>query len=705
MFARVHPAEDVQSGNKGSCTDLARYLEKEAGEGHRFFSHTENEVSPGEVIYKIDHNKKGLTNDDAKFFMLSLNPSEAEQRHIIGRDVSDLSELSGDEREAVFKKLEDFTREAMNDYARNFGRDNIKSGSDLMYYARIETERTYKKTDEAVRTGTAKIGEVKPGLNMHVHIIVSRKSLDGKTKLSPGAASTGNTWELNGQTVKRGFNHENWKTAVQETFNKTFAYQAIKDEVYTPKAAPERETVLNSVINPDLKALLTDEQFTAANQIVAAMREQGYTHQVRKGVHTFSNENESIRIEHRDLKVFESPLSDERMNDIVSRFDLAKYENNPDTYNDNGLKVKNISFSTLQPDEAHPERKTLKDVSYSVIYDEQTKTTVPLSNVKKYAYENKINLIKSDLNKEVILNRVKNPDLKTLLTDERFTAANQIVAAMREQGYNHQTRKGIHFFSKEIEGKEIKVSVRHSDLVKFEVQPTPEQMNDIIKRFNLYKYRQEKNTYKDNDLSGKEISFSTYKPGKDGRKELKDISYSVLRDRQNKITVPVSAIRKYARENDINLMDRFVHSEAIGNKDLRECLQNPELKTIKQINNEMNRRGYVVTYNQENKTYTYTKGGESYKISRSDLRQFTGYAREERDGHRQNRSATEKAAGTVKHKIMNKIKNEILGDNFRTERMLSKNVNIAVKLVTNPASLKMMIIKKAINFLNPLKEM
>lgn len=37
MFAKVHPAEDVKSGNTGSCHDLVRYLEKETGEGQRFF--------------------------------------------------------------------------------------------------------------------------------------------------------------------------------------------------------------------------------------------------------------------------------------------------------------------------------------------------------------------------------------------------------------------------------------------------------------------------------------------------------------------------------------------------------------------------------------------------------------------------------------------------------------------------------------------
>ena len=94
MFAKVHPAEDVKSGNTGSCHDLVRYLEKETGEGQRFFSHTEQDISPERVIMDIDGNKKALGANDAKFFMLSLNPSQSEQMHLIGRKVDDFKELT-----------------------------------------------------------------------------------------------------------------------------------------------------------------------------------------------------------------------------------------------------------------------------------------------------------------------------------------------------------------------------------------------------------------------------------------------------------------------------------------------------------------------------------------------------------------------------------------------------------------------------------
>lgn len=385
MFAKVHPAEDVKSGNTGSCHDLVRYLEKETGEGQRFFSHTEQDISPERVIMDIDGNKKALGANDAKFFMLSLNPSQSEQMHLIGRKVDDFKELTPQEKKEVFQKLEAFTRSAMDEYALNFGRDNIRGGQDLMYYARVETERSYHPEDEEVKQGIARIGEPKPGLNLHVHVIVSRKSLDGKVKLSPGAKSAGNTWELEGRgTVKRGFSHEGWKVRVQECFNRKFDYQAKEGETYV---RPQVSAEIGKITNPELKRILQDEQFTAANQIVAAMREQGYTHQVRKGVHSFSREGEVFQVEHRLLKAFEQPLSDEQLKSITERFDLTKYEANPAGYRENGLQVKDISFSTYVKDEAQKGEKALK--SYPLVFGKEERQRVSKTTGSSRGGENR----------------------------------------------------------------------------------------------------------------------------------------------------------------------------------------------------------------------------------------------------------------------------------------------------------------------------
>lgn len=730
MFAIVHPPGDVKGGNKGSCYDLAIYLSKEQGRGQNFFSHTEDNVTVEDVIININNNKKAIGKDEAKFYMLSLNPSHAEQEHLIGRSVNDVSELTEEERQAVFRKLETFTRSAMDEYAKNFERDNIRSGADLMYYAKIETQRIYKPEDEAVKNGTAKIGELKPGLNFHVHVIVSRKSLDGKVKLAPAwNKSAGNEWELQGRgKVKRGFSHEKFKVSIQEAFNREFCYQSTKEETYIIKKAPE-QTVIDKVTNPDLKELLSETQFTAANQIVAAMREKGYEHQVRKGIHTFGKDGQTFQVAHSELKQFERPLSDDQLKNITDRFDLGEYENGSGEYDKNGLTVKEIHFSTWVKDEYVPEGKTLKDVSYKVIYDKETNCVVSFATIKQFAYNNKINLMKSELSTEAVLKGLKNPDLKQLLTGQHFTSSNQIVAAMQEKGYEHRVKNGIHTFTHS-NGKYI--SILHRDLNRFCSKVEGEKMKDIISRFNAYKFDQEHEItgYSENGLVSKKIGFYTYVSLPDespegirsenksdhsekkvaSEKILKYVEYDVIYDSYSKTTVPVSEIRNFARENEIPLYDRFKHSYAVSNADLRECLSNPDLTTKRQINKEMKNRGYTVSTDDKG-NYTYTKNGSSFTMSGRDLGAFTKYAKDSADKqsfHSSGRGETA-AAGTALNmtigNVTNKVSNEILGENFKTERQIVGKVKTAVTVVTNPASLKMMLLRKIASYLNPLKEM
>lgn len=592
MFAKVHPAEDVKSGNTGSCHDLVRYLEKETGEGQRFFSHTEQDISPERVIMDIDGNKKALGANDAKFFMLSLNPSQSEQMHLIGRKVDDFKELTPQEKKEVFQKLEAFTRSAMDEYALNFGRDNIRGGQDLMYYARVETERSYHPEDEEVKQGIARIGEPKPGLNLHVHVIVSRKSLDGKVKLSPGAKSAGNTWELEGRgTVKRGFSHEGWKVRVQECFNRKFDYQAKEGETYV---RPQVSAEIGKIKNPELKNLLENYRFTSANQIVVAMKEQGYTHKVRKGVHSFSREGERVSIRHKDLKKFADPkLESRHMEGIIERFNLYKYKQEGVAYRENGLEAKNISFLTYQKVPIEPE---------------EDKSVTGKPETKEEAQQPQQETPGSEAHPEETENEAETP------------------------------------------------------------MPEPDPV----------KYR----------------------------KELKEVSYDVLFDRETKTYVPISAIRKYAYENEINLIDRYKHGYAVRNEDLRECLANPEYRTVRQINKAMRERGYTIERDEAG-NYTYIKGESSFFMERRDLLAFTGYAKDTggRERERGTHRSADKTVGFIGGKAKQKLINEILGDSFRTERMLVGNVKKAVSLIQNPANIKMMLIKQIGSFLNPFKEL
>ena len=51
----------------------------------------------------------------------------------------------------------------MDLYAENFRREKIKSGKDLVYFGRVETERHYRNSDEEVKEGQAKSGDRSPG--------------------------------------------------------------------------------------------------------------------------------------------------------------------------------------------------------------------------------------------------------------------------------------------------------------------------------------------------------------------------------------------------------------------------------------------------------------------------------------------------------------------------------------------------------------
>ncbi|MFK2201197.1 pathogenicity island mobilization protein BfmB, partial [Bacteroides fragilis] len=169
MYCKPHrPGNTPQvPDNKGKCTRLVDYLSKESQVERpyydNFFSQQKDYVIPLTVKNHIDNNHRTLKSKDDKFYMLSINPSGDEQRHLIervtGRKVGEFSELTPGEQESVLAQMKKFTRECMDEYALNFYREKIKSGDDLVWYGRVETERHYKNDDPEVKAGRAKAGD------------------------------------------------------------------------------------------------------------------------------------------------------------------------------------------------------------------------------------------------------------------------------------------------------------------------------------------------------------------------------------------------------------------------------------------------------------------------------------------------------------------------------------------------------------------
>ena len=265
-----------------SVSDFVAYLEKEnddksIDEMEHFFNQYGDEISAEEVVKEIDGNTAKLEKHEPRFYSITVSPSKYELRK--------LQNSSED--------LKRYTRELMKDYVASFNRE-IKgrpvSIDDIKYYAKIEHQRTFKGTDfqvkenqpfatkmlqlkteiRNVQEGRAEgnikrmkkeitklesqaphqqngkrivQGMAKDGNQSHIHIIVSRKDASNRFSLSPGSKYKASDVKLNGDTVKRGFDRDNFFDKAEKTFDKTFGYKrnfaetykARKDFVKNPK--------------------------------------------------------------------------------------------------------------------------------------------------------------------------------------------------------------------------------------------------------------------------------------------------------------------------------------------------------------------------------------------------------------------------------------------------------------------------------------
>ena len=232
----------IDSGEKGQHTatvqPLVRYLEKEdraCEQPALFFDQTRSAVPSEEVIKGIDGNTKKLGRKDAKYFMLTISPSEKELRHI-GNDAD---------------KLRSFSRVVMEHYAAGFQRGI--QGQDLVYFGKIEYGRAFTSKDPAVRQGYVPAGTPKPGLQTHVHLIVSRKDKTGRLKLSPKTNHKKNKGNFQG-----GFHRVKFFLSAEQSFDQLFAYPRLKHErfVYWQASKEVDAPWLEAWVLPLQKAIL-----------------------------------------------------------------------------------------------------------------------------------------------------------------------------------------------------------------------------------------------------------------------------------------------------------------------------------------------------------------------------------------------------------------------------------------------------------------
>lgn len=198
MHIDFAPPSNGIYNNAGSSRQLANYLEHEDLERMEkgiytegFFNLTENNIYKSKVIKDIDTNIGQLLKTDAKFYAIHVSPSENELRAM------------GNTEQEQTEAMKRYIREVfIPEYAKNFNKE--LSEADIKFYGKIHFDRSRSDNE----------------LNMHCHLIVSRKDQSNKKKLSP---LTNHKDTKNG-VVKGGFNRVNLFQHAEQGFDKLFNY-------------------------------------------------------------------------------------------------------------------------------------------------------------------------------------------------------------------------------------------------------------------------------------------------------------------------------------------------------------------------------------------------------------------------------------------------------------------------------------------------
>ncbi|WP_017258889.1 DUF5712 family protein [Pedobacter arcticus] len=213
----MHINITTQGSNKGSSGSLVQYLEKENRKElkdapENWFSSQQQTTEAYEVRRALDNNVSKLGKADAKFFLVNISPSQKEIRHLL-----DKFGVQGAKAE-----LKKYAEKVMDEYAKNFKRPGVESNRDLLWFGKLENFRYFNHTDREVKNGERIRGEKKDGEQMHIQIIVSRKDITDKIKLSPMNTSRGKN-ENHSQKLGQ-FNRVAFKQCGEELFDKTFSF-------------------------------------------------------------------------------------------------------------------------------------------------------------------------------------------------------------------------------------------------------------------------------------------------------------------------------------------------------------------------------------------------------------------------------------------------------------------------------------------------
>lgn len=221
MHIDFAPPSKGTYNNAGTCRQLANYMEHEDLERMEkgiytegFFNLTDDNIYKSKVIKDIDCNIGQLLKTDAKFYAIHVSPSKSELRAM------------GNTEQEQAEAMKRYIREVfIPEYAKNFNKG--LSEADIKFYGKIHFDRS-RSNDK---------------LNMHCHLIVSRKDQANKKKLSPLT----NHKETKNGVVKGGFDRVNLLQQAEQGFDKLFDYDRQQSESFDYYNTMKNGSIANQV--------------------------------------------------------------------------------------------------------------------------------------------------------------------------------------------------------------------------------------------------------------------------------------------------------------------------------------------------------------------------------------------------------------------------------------------------------------------------
>ena len=229
MHIDFAPPSNGTYNNAGSSRRLANYLEHEDLERMEkgiytegFFNLTEDNIYKSKVIKDIDANIGQLLKTDAKFYAIHVSPSK--------KEIQAMGNTEQEQAEAMKRYIREVF---IPEYAKNFNKE--LSATEIKFYGKIHFDRSRLNNE----------------LNIHCHLIVSRKDQVNKKKLSP---LTNHKNTKNG-IIKGGFDRVNLFLQLEQGFDKLFNYNRQPKESFT-----YRNTMTNGSISEQFKLQELDSQ-------------------------------------------------------------------------------------------------------------------------------------------------------------------------------------------------------------------------------------------------------------------------------------------------------------------------------------------------------------------------------------------------------------------------------------------------------------